>query len=56
MAINSHDAIELIKAAVESGSIKLRGTTGCGDTESAEEVALIDSAYLKKLYSDLKQD
>lgn len=55
MAINTRDAIELIKAAIESGSIKLRGSYGCGDCESAEEVALIDSAYIKKLYSNLKQ-
>jgi hypothetical protein len=56
MALNSNESIGLIKAGIESGSIKLRGSAGCGDIEAAKEVALIDSAYLKKLYSDLNLD
>jgi hypothetical protein len=43
MALNSNESIGLIKAGIESGSIKLRGSAGCGDIEAAKEVALIDS-------------
>ena len=56
MAFNANEAITVIKTAVESGSIKLRGSVGCGNIEAAKEIALIDSAYLKKLYSDLRLD
>ena len=56
MAFNANEAITVIKTAVESGSIKLRGSTGCGDIQDAQEMALIDAAYLKELYSDLRKD
>ena len=56
MALNANEAITVIKTAGESGYIKLRGSNNCGDIEAAKEIALIDSAYLKKLYSDLKLD
>ncbi len=56
MALNSNEVISLIKAGIESASIKLRGPSGCGDIEAAKEIALIDSAYLKNLYSDLRLD
>ncbi|MBU3552328.1 MULTISPECIES: hypothetical protein [Polynucleobacter] len=56
MAFNANEAIGVIKAGIESGSIKLRGSVGCGNIEAAKEIALIDAAYPKELYSDLIKD
>ena len=56
VAFNANEAIGVIKAGIESGSIKLRGSAGCGDVEAAKEIALIDAAYLKELYSELRKE
>ena len=51
--LNARAALDLITAALQSGSIKLRGNTNAGDVESAQELADMDAAYLNMLVTRL---
>lgn len=42
-------ALELIKAGLQSGSIKLNGTRNAVDTQAATKEAEADAAYLRTL-------
>lgn len=46
-------AYTLIKAGIDSGSIKLRGTYNSGSAKSATDDALIDGTYLLALLTQL---
>ncbi|BEP54508.1 hypothetical protein GmRootV118_17520 [Variovorax sp. V118] len=52
--VNGKAAFEIVKAAVESGAIKLVGNTSA-DLEAAKTRAKADAAYLLTLFSELTE-
>lgn len=49
-------ASALMQKAIESGAIKLLGSTGSGSEEVAERMAKRDAKYLRTLFTALTQD
>lgn len=52
--LNHADAVQVVKAALETGAVKLKGPEGAGDQNMAIERANIDVAYLLTLFRKLQ--
>ena len=55
MKLSDQAAYNLVKAGIESNSIKLNGTEKTNAVKHATEAAEADAAYIKKLLSLLTQ-
>jgi len=54
--LTAEAAFALLKAGLESGSIKLNGTRNAGTTEAAKSEGEADAAYLIALFNGIAND
>ena len=55
MKVNHDEAVEIVKAGLQSGAISLRGSKACPSDQVAKEIGKLDGAYLNALVNELTE-